>query len=175
MPAGASDWVEGFATGILPWDMTPDLGGPRRGSLADYGLAVVEDEDPAPDKLSMIYADLINGLQRHAEAMDRAVISVGFSVTLDGGGIPVLSQVTGPPTVATDVGNFTFLVNGTGDVTISWPANTFPASVLGPLASPNDGTVGGGATAALVSNGVRVKTWTGASTAAHRAFTVTVR
>lgn len=162
-----------FATGTLPWNLTADDGGPRRGSLADYGNATVEDEDTAPDKDTMLYADLCNGLQRAAAAHDRAVFAVGFTVTVPAG-TPVLSQVTGPGDVTLDLLNFTLTPNGAGDFSITWPANSFPAAILGPTASLNDDTVGGGINPRLITNGVRVLTWTGASTAAYRACTVTV-
>ena len=34
---------EGFATGTYPGDLTADDGGPRRGSLQDFGGATVEN------------------------------------------------------------------------------------------------------------------------------------
>ena len=175
MPAGDPDWEEGFATGTLPWNLPAQLGGPRRGALADYGGATCEDEDPKPDKITMLYADLVNGLQRHAEAVDNAIAAVIFTVTLDGGGAFVLSQVAGPGDAARDVANFTLTPNATGDVSITWPAGTFPASIAGPMAGLNDATVGGGVNARLISNGVSVLTWTDANTAGNRAFTVVVR
>jgi len=162
-----------YATGTYPGDLTVDDGGPRRGSLQDFGGATVEDEDPAPDKNTMLYADLVNGVQRAVAAHEKCVMTLGISVTFDGGGTPVVSQVTGGPEAATIV-TITPTDNGDGDTTLSWPAGTFAASLLGPMPGLNDGTVGGGITAALVANGVRVKTWTGASTPANRAFTVVI-
>lgn len=155
-----------FATGTYPGDLEE----PRRGSLQDFGGATVEDEDPLPDKATMLYADLCNGLQRAVAAHEKAVMTLGISVTFSGGA-PVVSQVTGGPAAAI-IDTITPDDNGTGDTTLSWPAGTFAASILGPMPALNDGTVGGGITAALVANGVRVKTWTGASTAADRPFTV---
>ena len=118
-------------------------------------------------------ADMLNGLQRAVAAHEKAVFTLGISVTFDGGGAPVVSQVTGGPEAAI-ISTITPTDNGDGDTTLSWPAGTFAASILGPMSALNDGTVGGGITAALVANGVRVKTWTGAATPANRAFTVII-
>ena len=161
-----------FATGTYPGDLTADDGGPRRGSLQDFGGATLEDEDPQPDKATMLYADLGNGLQRAVAAHEKAVFTLGITVTFSGSD-PVVSHVTGGPEAAT-ISAITPTDNGLGDTTLTWPAGTFPASILGPMPALNDGTVGGGITAALVANGVRVKTWTGASTAADRPFTVVI-
>lgn len=160
--------ADDFATGTYPGDLEE----PRRGSLQDFGGATVEDEDSAPDKATMLYADLCNGLQRAVAAHEKAVFTIGITVTFSGGS-PVVSQVTGGPEAAI-IDTITPTDNGDGDTTLSWPAGTFAASILGPMPALNDGTVGGGITAALVANGVRVKTWTGASTAADRAFTVVI-
>lgn len=160
--------AEDFATGTYPGDLEE----PRRGSLQDFGGATVEDEDPAPDKATMLYADLCNGLQRAVAAHEKAVFTLGITVTFSGGA-PVVSQVTGGPEAAI-IDTITADDNGDGDTTLSWPAGTFAASILGPMPALNDGTVGGGITAELVANGVRVKTWTGTSTAADRPFTVVI-
>ena len=159
---------EGFATGTYPGDLDE----PRRGSLQDFGGATVENEDPLPDEATMLSADLCNGLQRAVAAHEKAVFTLGITVTFPAT-TPVVSQVTGGPEAATIV-TITPNDNGLGDTTLSWPAGTFAASILGPMVSLNDGTVGGGATAELVANGVRVKTWTGASTPADRPFTVVI-
>ncbi len=163
---------EGFATGTYPGDLTADDGGPRRGSLQDFGGASIENEDPLPDEATMPCADMLNGLQRAVAAHEKAVFTLGITVTFSGSD-PVVSQVTGGPEAAI-ISNISVTDNGLGDTTLEWPAGTFAASILGPMPALNDGTVGGGITAALVANGVRVKTWTGASTAADRPFTVII-
>lgn len=158
-----------YATGTYPGDLEE----PRRGSLQDFGNATLEDdEDFAPDKNTMLYADLGNGLQRGVAAHEKAVFKVGITVTFSGGS-PVVSQVTGGPAAAV-VDTITPGDDGDGDTTLTWPAGTFAAAILGPMASLNDDTFGGGITVKPIANGVRVRTWTGASTPADRPFTVTI-
>lgn len=173
------EWQEGSAVGIAPWDIPANTdGGPRRGSLADYGGALIEDEDPKPPTDgSMLYADLCNGLQAAAAAADKVLFSFSASITLDGGGNPVLSQVTGPGAAAV-IASLNLFAAGPGQVQITWSAKVFPTSILGPQVSLNDGTTtfGGGCNAFLINNGlgVEITTWTGASTPANRPFTVSV-
>lgn len=161
------------ATGTLPWDLTPAEDGPRRGSVEDYGGATLEDEDPAPDKATMLYADLCNGLQRGVAAHDRAVFAVGIGVHFTGS-TPAITQVTGPGEAASIGTSFTVTDNGTGDTTITWPAGTFPPSVLPPMVARNGGVVGGGIDVVAVTNGVRVRTWNGSNAGTDYDFTVTV-
>ncbi len=173
---GSNSTYEG-ALGISPWDIPSDLGGPRRGSLEDYGGARLVDEDPSPPRTGEeLYADLCNGLQKAAATHDRVVIALGISVTLDLGGAPALSQCVAPGEDIT-VSDLTLTATATGDVTISWPDRMLPPSALGPQATLNDLSVGGGAVASMLSSGlgVRVKTWDGTNTLVNRPFTVTVR
>lgn len=163
--------------GPLPWDLTPTDGGPRRASLEDMGGATVEDEAPFPDEATMIHAGMMNRLQRLVAAHDKAVIAIGISVHF-AAGAPVITQVTGPATAAV-VGTFTVVDNGVGDTTIKWAVDAFPPSVIGPMASLNDLTLGNGIACALGTfgglPGVRVKTWNGSNAAADVDFTVVVR
>ncbi len=167
------NWTTG-AVGILPWDIPGELGGPRRGSVEDYGGAQLEDEDPAPPRDgSMLYADMGNSLQLAAAAADKVHFALGISVTLDLSNNPALSKATGPAEAAV-LGTVTLTANGAGDVSLTWPANTFPPSILGPIATLNDGTGGGGISAVPITNGVRVYTKNASDVAAYRAFTVLV-
>lgn len=156
----------------LTWDITP----PRRPSLDDVGGATLADHAAAPpSKATMPYADQLNQWAKQIERLAALSGAFGLSVTFSGGGAPSVAQYTAMRTTTVNA-DFTVTDNGTGDTTIAWPASTFPTSVLGPLGSLNDGVVGGGVTVALASaTSIRVKTWTGASTAADRPFTVVVR
>lgn len=155
----------------LTWDITP----PRRPSLADVGGATLADHAAKPpNKETMPYADELNQWAKQIERLATMIGSFGVSVTFGGSG-PVVSQYTAMRTTVLNA-TFTVVPNGTGDTTISWPVNTFPTSVLGPMHALNDGVVGGGITSALTgAESIRVKTWTGAATPADRPFTVVVR
>ncbi len=154
----------------LTWDIDP----PRRPSLADLGNATLQDHaSKPPSKATMPYADQMNQWAKQEERLAAMTEACGISVTFSGSD-PSVSQFIAMRTT-TVIGDFTVTDNGTGDTTITWPANTFPTSALGPTASLNDTTVGGGYTVSLVANGVRVITWTGAATPADRPFTVLCR
>jgi hypothetical protein len=174
MSALEDDWEEGFATGILPWDMPAERGGPRRGSLEDYGNALIVDVAAhKPDKLSMLYADLCNGLQRHAAAIDGCIYKLGISVTINDDGDPVVQQAIGP--AAASVGaSLTLTENGDGDVSITWAAGTFPATILEPLAGLNGDNDDYTIRAKNIVNGVRVVTRDSAPAGAWAPFTVLV-
>lgn len=168
------NWTTG-AIGILPWDIPAELGGPRRGSVDDYGGAVLEDEDPVPPRDgSMLYADIPNGLIRAAAAADKVHFACAISVTIDGNGDPAISKVTGPSELASVLSTYTIVENSAGSVSITWPAGTFPPSVLNPLASLNDGFGTGGISASLITDGVQVFTMAAGDVATSRAFTVLV-
>lgn len=164
---------EGFATGTYPGDLTADDGGPRRGSLQDFGGATVENEDPLPDEATMPCADMLNGLQRAVAAHEKAVFTLGISVTFDGGGAPVVSQVTGGPEAAI-ISTITPTDNGNGDTTLSWPAGTFADHLLPPTVSINEDVDALAPRAFYVANGVRVKTKNDSGVATNMAFTVII-
>jgi hypothetical protein len=174
MSALDDDWVEGFATGILPWDMPAERGGPRRGGLADYGNALIEDVAAhKPNKLSMLYADLCNGLQRHAAAIDGCIYKLGVSVNLDDDGDPVILQVVGPAAAAVGA-SLELTENATGDVSITWDEGTFPAAVLEPVASLNGDNDDYTVRAKNIVDGVRVVVRDASPAGAWAPFTVLV-
>jgi hypothetical protein len=163
----------------LSWDIGVDVDGnahdARRPSVDDVGGATIEDESPFPDKGSMIYADLLNQLQRQSAAQgavaDAARISIHFA-----SGTPVVAGATGPGTeVVTSL--FTVTDNGTGDTTITWPAGALPIASPGLQASATINAVGAFCLSAVyVTNGVRVRTYASTSGAAADAdFTVNVQ
>lgn len=158
------------AASTLTWDITP----PRRPSLDDIGGATLADDAAyPPHKATMPYADQLNQCQTQIERLAAMTEALTISVTF-AAGVPSVSQFTSMRTT-TVIGDFTVTDNGTGDTTITWPANAVTTSTGGPMPALNDTTVGGGITASLVALGVRVLTWTGAATPADRNFTVTVR
>jgi hypothetical protein len=74
----------------------------------------------------------------------------------------------------TVIGDFTVTDNGTGDTTITWPANTFPPPAYKPKASLNSDVAALAPVAFYVSNGVHVKTRNSAGTLTDMDFTVDI-
>lgn len=159
----------------LTWDIAPEDGGARRPSLQDVGGATVMEVAPYPDKASMIYADQINELQRQVAAQgkvaDAARISVHYA-----SGTPNITGATGPGTAVVP-GLFTVTDNGTGDTSITWPDGTLPIPTPGLQPSATINSVGAfSLSAAYVTNGVRVRTYTSSTGSAVDAdFTVEVQ
>ena len=155
------------APDTLTWDIDP----PRRPSLDDVGGATLQDHaSKPPDKATMPYADQLNQWAEQIERLAAMIEGVGLSVTF-AAGTPSVSQFVAMRTT-TVIGDFTVDDNGTGDTTITWPANTFPPSVLGPIVSINSDSDALAPRAFLVANGVRVKTKDSAGVAADLNFTV---
>lgn len=186
-----STWEEGTAVGMSPWDIPTEVnGGPRRGGPNDYGQPndgpAFEDEagSEPPKDGTQLYADMMAAIQCAAISADKVHFAVAFTVTLDGGGAPVLSKITGPGKVCSidNIGTIFTLSDPTpGDVTINWPAGTLPTPILEPGATLNDAllgsaAMGGGISAQMLSTGlgVRVLTWDGSNVGTARAFTVRV-
>lgn len=151
----------------LTWDISP----PRRPSLSDLGNAAIQDHaSKPPDKATMPYADQLNQWAKQLERLAAMIEGVGLSITF-AAGTPSVSQFVAMRTT-TVIGDFTVTDNGAGDTTITWPANTFPPSVLGPIVSINSDSDALAPRAFLVANGVRVKTKDSAGVAADLNFTV---
>lgn len=152
--------------------LTFDLATPRRPSLDDIGGAVATDHaSKPPTKGTMPYADAWNQMQRLCERLSAMSPVCGLSVTFSAG-VPSVAQFTSMRTSVL-IGAFTVTDNGTGDTTITWPANTFPTSTLGPIVGLNDGH--GTVFAVLVANGVRVLSKNVANVSTDFNFTVEVR
>lgn len=156
-----------MSSDLLTWDESP----PRRPGIDDVGGGQKVNGVPAPDPVRMLTAEDCNQTAAQIAAMGRVVgvckISVRFS-----GGTPVLYKFSAP---GSDVETATFTItdNGTGDTSITWPANTFPTLVVEAEAFVN------GATPAMIAaesitNGVRVRTKSDAGVANDIAFTCTV-
>jgi hypothetical protein len=158
----------------LSWKLESGDGGPRRPSLADVGGATLEDDTEfPPNPAKHPYADQLNQWAMQIEAVGRTVESLVLSVEISGG-TPALVAFTCPRDDM-EIDDFTVTDNGTGDTTITWPADTFPPELTRPELTINQ-DVGGivGGTAVSVTNGVRVRTYDG-SGAEDLHFTVTRR
>jgi len=162
------------APDTLTWDLAAADGGPRRPSLEDVGGATHEDDAVfPPDPATMPYAAELNQWAMQVAAFGKVVPSLILSVEFAGGAPAVV--VASSPRSSVALGDFTVTDNGTGDTTITWPANTFPPEVTRPEVSINQ-DIGEmvGATVTAVANGVRVRTYRSAG-AYDLAFTVVRR
>jgi hypothetical protein len=145
----------------LSWKLEAADGGPRRPSLADVGGATLEDDtEYPPNRETMIYADEANQWQMQIVAMGGVVPSLVLSVEISGGTPAVVAFTC--PRDDLEIDDFTVTDNGTGDTTITWPADTFPPELTRPELTINQdvGALVGG-TAVPVTNGVRVRTYDG--------------
>jgi len=151
MPAGT-------APNKSTWDATPT---PYRPGTSDFnGAALENDEENPPDPSTMPTAELLNTLSFLAISYGK--IAPNAIITVTGGNPPVIIGVQSPRT-GVIAGTFTATRNSAGDVSITWPANTFPASQAAPTVSLNitGGVIAGHAyaySAENITNGVRVTT-----------------
>lgn len=141
----------------VPETLTYDIpGAPRRPSLEDVGGATMEDDQARPpDPVTMPTAAKFNQHDRQIAAAHRVlpvlVLSLRFS-----SGAPIIDSFTTLSTLPV-TGTFTVVDNGTGDTSITWPANTFPTPAVKPKGGVNGPTLGACAPE-LITNGVRIRT-----------------
>ncbi len=145
----------------LSWELEAADGGPRRPSLADVGGATLEDDtERPPDKSKHPYSNQLNQWAKQIAAMGGVVPSLVLSVEITAGTPAVVAFAC--PRGDLEIDDFDVDDNGTGDTTITWPADTFPPELTRPTVTINQDTsalVGGNAVA--VTNGVRVRTYDG--------------
>jgi hypothetical protein len=158
---------------VLPWDLqsaTPPLP-PRRPILNDWnGAAKIDDAAYPPDAQTMPNAPELNlGARVHVAA---GAMIANLIASITGGVAPVLAGFMSPSTLVTST-TLTTTRNAIGDVSITWPANTFPTPQVAPSVSTNAG-VWCDADVVAITNGVRVRTYNGAGAATDLSFTVTV-
>ncbi len=158
-----------------PDELTFDIVPPRRPSLDDCGGGkLIDDAENPPDPETMPYAAQLNQLQKQVARFGGSVAVARFSIVFNAG-TPSIGQFvclpTGPIT-----STFTVTDNGNGDTTISWPANTFPSSVLKPAGLTLNEDVAAQAPVAWMpdANSVRVKTRNAAGTLTDIVFSVEV-
>lgn len=132
-----------------PFDQTP----PRRPDLAtDFaGASLVDEPGFVPDPTQMPSAAVWNQLCNVADAVGRtmpvAILEVSAAAVVTGASY---ARSTAPGTTPTAV------LNGAGDVSVSWDAADFPAAVRAPVAMVRGTTAATVATEAL-SPGARVR------------------
>lgn len=159
------------------WDGGTGVDGfepPRRPSLEDMGGADKLDNDDAPPNPREHFTarDWNQKAQQHV-ALARVAASCKIEVRYNSGA-PYVSRC---PAAGSNVSPATFTVvdNGSGDTTITWPANTFPTAECSPTgltplsssAQPCTGQV------QEISNGIRVRMFQNGS-AADVAFTIEI-
>lgn len=158
-----------MSTNTLTFDESP----PRRPSIDDLGGgAKVNDEVLPPDPVRNATAEDFNQITKQVEASQRTLQAAVLTVRIGGGGAHSVQQQGCQPS-GKSTGTFTLTDNGVGDISITWPANTFPAALADPVASVT------GATPAMIAaekitNGVRVRTKDAANAPVDVPFVVTV-
>lgn len=162
-------------TMAIPTKNTLALDSPRRPTEEDFGGTEQEDDAlfPPNPKLHPT-ADGWKGHTRMLAAAWRMLpvcrLPITFSGSAPAKGVP---QAGDPDITST---TFTLADNGPGDTTITWPADTFPASTMPPQAFVNDPAHGSWLqpTCEPVTNGVRVKTKNGAGVLTDIHFTISI-
>lgn len=147
------------------WDVSPPY---RPGNNDFNGCQKLDDQAYPPDPQTMPSGPEYNTLCLLAIAFGKIVPNVRLSVA--GSATPSITGFMSPASGPT-LGTFTVTRASAGDVSITWPANTFPPSTVQPEATLN--TLGAGRISAQnISNGVRVQTFDASGTAADLDFTV---
>jgi hypothetical protein len=110
------------------------VGAPRRPGIADVGgAAFVDDQTDPPDAQTMPSAAMENQGEFLAVAYGMMVPVLRMTVTWNGSAY-VLTQFQCPSTLVS-TGTFTVTRNSVGNISITWPANTLPASAGQPTSS----------------------------------------
>lgn len=135
-------------------DLTYDLASPRRPGVAQDlgGAALIDDPEFPPNPETDPTADTWNQMGKLLEAICRtapvAILEVSAAAAVTNA---KYMRSTAPGTTPTAV------LNGAGDISVSWAAADFPAAALAPVAVVRGATVTTCATDAL-SPGARVRT-----------------
>lgn len=139
---------------------------PRRPSAEDCGGdEKLDDEEFPPDEKVHPTSQGWNQKVKQTVALSRMSASGKLEVDFSGGA-PFVAAAAGCA-AAVAPGTFTPNDNGTGDTSITWPADTFPPFII----SPNGLTLYSSGTAPLtgyvekITNGIRVRTfsWNGSA------------
>lgn len=151
------------APNTSPFDLTP----PIRPTKDHFnGVAKEDDVEDPPDPRSQPNAAEWNTIEWLLLSIGRVMPVLVFSCS--GGGFTKMGSAKTSLTIS----DLTYTVNGTGDVSITWPSGSFPSSLVEPMAVLNEGP--GQIAVASIVNGVQVKTYDASGTPADRKFTVSV-
>lgn len=161
-----------MATNNSPGISTFDVVPPYRPTTTDFnGGAKLDDATDPPDPVTMPNAAEANTTAGLFASLGRVVSVCTLTVTQTAGTYSI-SQVSAA-TAAVVIATFTVTKNAVGDVSITWPANTFPASAGGPEATANQLSFGASAAAILITNGVQVRLAVG-TVATDMNFTISI-
>lgn len=151
---------------LSTFDLVPPV---RPGLDAFNGIVKIDDQNDSPDPTSMPNAAEWNTMEFLILAMGRVCPLAILSVL--GGASPSLS---GFVCVATNVSTatFSFLRNSVGNVSITWPAGTFPPSTTLPNVGLNAGP--GMIHAINIANGIQVFTYNASGVATDLNFSASV-
>ena len=162
------------APGTSTWDgnanLSPPVTAPYRPGAADFnGIALADSAVYPPNPRTMPTAALLNTWSAMAVMLGRLCQNLTMSVRYVSNA-PVIDSFTTAPTAAASLpAASTFTIARTaggsafGDITITWPAGTFPAALTQPKAylnwalGPTSFSIG----IVAVTNGVRVTTTQG--------------
>jgi len=143
---------------------------PHRPSIEDVGSDTYQDFPAAPvDERYEISARNVNQICGVVPQLSKMGDQFRATVRFSAGVPSVHSQAqcrTAPVTI-------TVTDNGTGDTSLTWPANSFAPSIVDPRVTVNGDTPGYG-TGEAITNGVRIRTFDTAGAAANLPFTVAV-
>ncbi len=139
---------------------------PRRPSTDDLGGDAKQDNNEAPpDDVEHFTAAGWNQLVKVVAALSKTAPACKLEVRFSSGA-PYVARA---PALSANVtlAIFTVTYNGTGDTTVTWPANTFPPSACSPtgLTMLVTSSADRGADLEEVANGIRVRTKAGGSAA----------
>lgn len=146
----------------------PEL--PRRPSVDDLGGDQKQDNNEAPpDDQEHFTAGGWNQKVKQISASARVTASCLLDVQFDGSA-PFLAAFSCPRDNLTSA-TFTLTDNGTGDTSITWPADTFPPHVISPSGFTPFGSAVVDGRVEKITNGIRVRTRS-AGSAADVPFTI---
>lgn len=153
--------------------LTYDQPHPRRPGIDDVGGGAKENEIARPDPVRHLTAEDVNQLSKQVVAEGKVGVLARISVTQTAGAYPAtpLMQSCRPSEVTNET--FTVTKNGVGDVSVTWPAGTFPT----PVARPRAHVVGDTPlliTAKPITNGARVRMQNAAGTPTDSDFELDV-
>lgn len=159
----------------LTWDGDGESDLPRRPTVDDVGGdQKVDSIEHPPNPVEHPTADGWNQKAKQIPALGRVVGACKICIEFDAGA-PFVESASACGT-AVAASTFTVEDNGAGDVSVTWPANTFPL----PICRPTGLTVfSAGATRVsgqveVITNGVRVRTFNASDVATDAAWSLEI-
>ncbi|MGN6107660.1 MAG: hypothetical protein ACTHU0_21300 [Kofleriaceae bacterium] len=155
-----------------PFNLDTADGGPRRPSIANVGGAALTEKPPNPPQDgTMLYADMCNGWQHLLRGLGAVTATLKLEVRFSAGTPAVHALLATKDGLEVD--DFVVTDNGTGDTTITWPADAIPPTTITPGVRIRGATCAIGQ-AEYVTNGVRVYTFNAAGVATDADFAVVI-